>query len=94
MTESDRASIVRQIVREHARIDAGDPHDGQVLTRDLGFDSLAFLLTVSDLEGRLGFRFPLEQVDRLREISVADLVSLVAGAAAAPPATGGTALGA
>jgi acyl carrier protein len=77
MTEDSRAATVRQIVRAHARIDLAEILDGHVLTRDLGFDSLAFLLTLSDLEDRLRFRFPLEEVDRLRDISVAELVRLV-----------------
>jgi len=87
MTGSSRDAIVREIVRAHARIDVLDVLETHVLTRDLGFDSLAFLLALSDLEDRLRFRFPLEEVDRLRDISVADLVRLVA-------AQGGEALGA
>jgi len=87
MTGSSRDAIVREIVRAHARIDVGEILESHVLTRDLGFDSLAFLLALSDLEDRLRFRFPLEEVDRLRDICVADLLRLVA-------AQGGEALGA
>jgi len=85
MTEDARVTTVREIVRAHARIDVAEILGGHILTRDLGFDSLAFLLTLSDLEDRLRFRFPLAEVDRLRDISVADLVRLVA---AEDPASG------
>ena len=78
MIGSSRDEIVREIVRAHARVDVVDVLESHVLTRDLGFDSLAFLLALSDLEDRLRFRFPLEEVDRLRDISVAELVRLVA----------------
>ena len=77
MTGSPTDAIVRKIVGAHARIDVGELLDRHVLTRDLGFDSLAFLLTLSDLEDRLRFRFPLDDVDSLRDITVADLVRLV-----------------
>ncbi len=87
MTGSSRDAIVREIVRAHARIDVGEILESHVLTRDLGFDSLAFLLALSDLEDRLRFRFPLEDVDGLRDISVAELVRLVG-------AQGGEAFGA
>ena len=87
MTRVELTTAVRDIVRSHARIAVPEIEDRQILSRDLGFDSLAFLLTLSDLEDRLRFRFPLEEVDRLRDISVADLVRLVA-------AQGGEALGA
>jgi len=78
MTESSRDATIREIVRAHSRIDVAEILDSHVLTRDLGFDSLAFLLTLSDLEDRLRFRFPLEEVDHLRDISVAGLSRLVA----------------
>lgn len=78
MTEVEWAATVRQIVVAHSRIDVAEIHETHVLARDLGFDSLAFLLTLADLEERLRFRFPLEEVDRLRDISVGDLVRLVA----------------
>ena len=87
MTGGPTEAIVREIVRAHARIDVGDILESHVLTRDLGFDSLAFLLALSDLEDRLGFRYPLEDVDGLRNISLGDLVRLVG-------TQGGEALGA
>jgi len=52
--------------------------DSVTLGADLGFDSLAFLLTISDLETRLGFCFPLERVHELVDISFGELVDLVA----------------
>ena len=95
MTESSRVAAVREIVRAHSRVDVPELLDSQILTRDLGFDSLAFLLALSDLEDRLRFRFPLEEVDRLRDISVGDLVRLVvARASGLDVSLGGEPLGA
>ena len=78
MTRIELTAAVRDIVRSHARIAVPEIDDRQILTRDLGFDSLAFLLTLSDLEDRFRFRFPLENVDHLREVSFGELVHLVA----------------
>ena len=78
MTEFEWAATVREIVVAHSRIDVAELDESHVLARDLGFDSLAFLLTLADLEEKLHFRFPLEEVDHLRDISVGDLVRLIA----------------
>ena len=47
------------------------------LTEDLGFDSLAFLLTLSDLEDRFRVAFPVEKVKDLRSLRFKDLVNFV-----------------
>jgi len=78
MTRLELTAMVREIVRSHARIAVAEIDDRQILSRDLGFDSLAFLLTLSDLEDRLRFRFPLENVERLRDVSFGELVHLIA----------------
>ena len=70
-------AAVREIVRAHARVQVPEILETHVLARDLGFDSLAFLLTLGDIEDRLRFRFPLEEVDRLRDISVGELARLI-----------------
>lgn len=92
MSEGNLVATIRDIVRGHARIGVTEVRDSDVLASDLGFDSLAFLLTLSELEERLRFRFPLEEVDRLRDISVGDLVRLVAAQTVGVglPADGGT----
>lgn len=68
---------IHQIIRTHARIKPDIIERDHVLTRDLGFDSLAFLLAVSDLEDRVGFTFPLERVEELSQITVGELLALV-----------------
>ena len=78
MPDIDMVATIRDIVRAHSRNGVTEIRDRDILASDLGFDSLAFLLTLSELEERLRFRFPLEDVDRLRDISVGDLVRLVA----------------
>lgn len=70
-------AVVREIVTKHARNPVPRVEEHHALGRDLGFDSLAFLLTLSDLEDRLGFHLPLEEVDQLRDISFGDLVRRV-----------------
>ena len=69
-------TVVRTIV-EHARIRPPEVQEHHVLTRDLGFDSLAMLLTLGDLEQRLGFEYPVERLDDLSTISVAELIGMV-----------------
>jgi acyl carrier protein len=78
MFEADLAAAVRRIVMRHSQIPHVHLQDGHILARDLGFDSLAFLLTLTDLEEGLRFRFPLERVGELRDLSVGELVRLVA----------------
>lgn len=77
MEEADPVEVVRAIVRKHSRVPVPCVRDADVLTRDLGFDSMAFLLLLSDLETHLGVAFPLERIDELRDISFRDLARLV-----------------
>lgn len=77
MSDVELVAAIRGIVLKHSRIRLAQISEGHTLARDLGFDSLAFLLTLSDLEDRLRFPFPLERVDELRDISFGDLVRLV-----------------
>ncbi len=77
MPEVDPSSPIHQIILAHARIRPATIEAGHVLTRDLGFDSLAFLLALTDLEERIGFHFPLERVDELAGITVGEFFALV-----------------
>ena len=47
MPDGNLAETIRDIVRAHARIGVTEVRDADVLASDLGFDSLAFLLTLS-----------------------------------------------
>ncbi len=78
MPDVDLVAAIRQIVTKHCRIRLAEIQDRHTLARDLGYDSLAYLLTLSDLEDRFKFHYPLEKVDELRDISFRDLVRLVA----------------
>ncbi len=78
MEDADVVEAVRSIVQKHSRVPVPRVLAGHVLTRDLGFDSMAFLLLLSDLEARLQVVFPLERIDELRDISFEGLARLVA----------------
>lgn len=78
MEDVDVVEAVRSIVHKHSRVPVPRVGDGHVLTRDLGFDSMAFLLLLNDLEDRLQVAFPLERIDELRDLSFQDLARLVA----------------
>jgi acyl carrier protein len=88
MPRAELAQAVQEIVIAHSRMRPTHIEDGVTLGADLGFDSLAFLLTISDLETRLGFSFPLERAHELVDISLGGLVDLVAregGRSVRPP---------
>jgi acyl carrier protein len=70
-------ATVRAIVSQHSRVPIEPVEASHRLAADLGFDSLAFLLTLSDLEDRVGFHFPVDDDDNLRDISVGELERLV-----------------
>ncbi len=76
MGEVEIALAVRTAIGKHARWHVPQLGDNQILTRDLGFDSLALLLAVTDVEERLGFNFPVEEVSDLQSVSVGDVVRL------------------
>jgi acyl carrier protein len=78
MLDGEFVSAIREIVGRHCRIRHPEIEDRHTLARDLGYDSLSYLLTLSDLEARFKFHYPLEKVDQLRDISFRDLVRLVA----------------
>jgi acyl carrier protein len=70
---------LRALVRKHAKIPVPSVGEEDILSRDLGYDSLGFLLLLSDLEARLGVAFPLERVDELERICFGQLAQLVLG---------------
>ena len=65
------------IVMRNSRLDLRAVRDDHRLAADLGFDSLAFLLAVGDLESNLKVSFPLERIDDLRNLTFRDLVQVV-----------------
>jgi acyl carrier protein len=74
------ATLVGQILLKHAHRKPGSLREEHVLTRDLGFDSLAFLLTVSDLEDRLGWSIRLDEVEDLHAVTFGGVLRLVSDA--------------
>jgi acyl carrier protein len=78
LNEAQIADPLREIILRHARLPIETIDDNTRLAADLGFDSLAFLLTISDLEAAFGMTFPLEHVDDLRDVNFKDLVRIVA----------------
>lgn len=66
------------IVVRNSRLKLEAVNDDHRLAGDLGFDSLAFLLAVGELESRLAVSFPLDRIDDLRELTFRDLVRVVA----------------
>lgn len=86
MKDTDFKEVVRSVVAKHSRIHLDPIEPSHRLAADLGFDSLAFLLTLSDLEDRIAFRFPEGEGDSLQDMSVGELERLVLhGRAAGPP---------
>jgi acyl carrier protein len=69
---------LRDIVTKNSPLPLQSLNHGDVLTKDLGFDSLAFLMTVTELEEKLKISFPLVDIDDLRNLSFGEFVRLVA----------------
>lgn len=78
MPETSLAEELRGILARHAPIKGVPITDGLHITRDLGFDSMAFFLTLTDLEDRFGIRMPFEAIDALQDITFGELVRRVA----------------
>jgi acyl carrier protein len=77
MDERDVEAALRAILVKNAGIPLSSVADDQVLGRDLGFDSLAFVLTLADVEARLGVRIPPERGEELKDLTFRELVALV-----------------
>jgi acyl carrier protein len=75
----DVESTLREIVVRHSRLEVRDVRAEHTLADDLGFDSLSFVMTVSDLEEMFAVEFPIEKVDELRSLTFSGLVRLVCG---------------
>jgi len=77
MSPAELRTALEAIVVRNSRLKLAAVEDGQRLAVDLGFDSLAFLLAVGDLETQLQITFPLDRVDDLRNMTFRDLVGIV-----------------
>ncbi len=76
----DRAEVdaaLRRIVVKNSALPIRSIAAEDSLTADLGFDSLALLTTLGDLEEQFGVPFPVEEVDELQNLRFADLVGFV-----------------
>lgn len=77
MQDRSVEGVLREIVARHRRL-RGEPLRGELrLASDLGFDSLAFLMLLTDLEQAFGLEFPVERIDELQDLTFDDLVLLV-----------------
>jgi acyl carrier protein len=77
MSPTELRRTLESIVVRNSRLKLTGVEDGQRLAVDLGFDSLAFLLAVGDLESELAITFPLDRIDDLREMTFRDLIGIV-----------------
>jgi acyl carrier protein len=78
MSPTELRNALESIVVRNSRLKLAAVQDGDRLAVDLGFDSLAFLLAVGDLETQLKVNFPLDRIDDLRNLTFRDLVGIVA----------------
>lgn len=83
-----------EIVRKNARLEVRSIEPDQTLTGNLGYDSLAFLMLLSDLEEAFGVVFPLDRIDELQDLTFRRLVDLVSAHAAGGTTRAATAGGA
>jgi len=73
-----RVGVITAAVADHARDKGCAVHEGDLLSADLGYDSLSKVELAVDLEERLGIPVPDSVVTRAR--TVGDLVAALAGA--------------
>lgn len=76
----DRAQIeaaLKPILIKNSALSIKSVAAGDSLVEDLGFDSLAFLMTLADLEARFDAKFPVERAEDLRTLRFEDLVLFV-----------------
>lgn len=77
MSDRQVADAMHRIVLRHRRVGSGPVGDGEKLAADLGYDSMAFLMLISDLESEFALEVPLERIDELQDLSVGRLIELV-----------------
>lgn len=77
MSPSELRTALESIVVRNSRLKLASVEDGQRLAGELGFDSLAFLMAVGDLETQLKIDFPLDRIDDLRNLTFRDLLGIV-----------------
>ncbi len=77
MNAAELSATIHDILLKHAKIPVESIATDDQLVRDLGFDSLAFVLALTDVELRVGLKFPLDHVDELAHITFAELLALV-----------------
>lgn len=68
---------MREAVARHSRIRLNGIRPGDRLAGELGFDSLAFVNLVLDLEDRLGIEIEPAEFVGLREVTFHDLLGVI-----------------
>ena len=76
MTQERLRGTLEAIIVRRSRLRLEEVRDEHRLVEDLGFDSLAFLLAVGDLEKNLAMSVPLERIDDLRGLTFGDLIDI------------------
>ena len=77
MDEAQLEAALAEIAHKHARLEVAAVQPGHALSADLGYDSLALLMLLSDLEDRFKLEFPLERIEELQDVTFGQLVELV-----------------
>jgi acyl carrier protein len=77
MERSDIERTLKEIVLKNSRLKVASVSTEDTLTGDLGFDSLAFLTLISDLEETFGIPFPVEDVDEWKDVSFGRLAEMI-----------------
>ena len=70
-------SALLAVVMKNSRLELSSVAAGDTLAGDLGFDSLAFLSLLSDLEDTFGIPLPVEAVDELKDITFGQLTRMI-----------------
>ena len=77
MDQQQLEDALRQILIKNSALRIKSIAEDDSLAGDLGFDSLAFTMALSDLEDKFQVKFPVEKVDDLEVLRFRDLVGIV-----------------
>jgi len=85
-------TLLRTIIAKHARVPVRSLAVDEALVEEAGFDSLALVMTLAELEETFRITFPVERVEEPARLTFRELAGLVheevgrTGPAAARPA--------
>lgn len=70
---------LKDIIRRNSRFELESIEADQLLARDLGFDSLALVLALSEAESAFEVNIPMEDLGSFHDLSFGGLVSMIVG---------------